>query len=145
MWHGFSWKFHVLSFHKSTAVCPNPHQIPWPFNVIYPGFICFACSNMTWIFCKFKMKFPWYLRRKWWDFHRIWSHFRNQPNCCQKDMRKSMSHVLQGYTVLICNFNCHFMLQIAGSLVQIHTEFHVICPGFICFPCWNMTWILDKF
>ena len=25
------------------------HQIPWLFHVIYPGFICFPCWNMTWI------------------------------------------------------------------------------------------------
>jgi len=45
------------------------------------------------------MEFPWHLSRKWWDFHRIWSHFR--PNCRQKDRRKSMSHFLQGsYRIL---------------------------------------------
>ena len=27
---------------------------------------------------------------------RIWSHFRTKPNCHQKDMRKSLSHFLQG-------------------------------------------------
>ena len=42
------------------------------------------------------MEFPWHLLRKWWDFHRIRSHFR--PNCRQKDMRKSVSHFLQGCT-----------------------------------------------
>jgi len=30
----------------------------------------------------------------WWEFHRIWSHF--WPNCREKDMRKSLSHFLQG-------------------------------------------------
>ena len=44
------------------------------------------------------MELSWHLRRKWWDFHRIWSHFR--PNARQKDMRKyKVSHFLQGYTV----------------------------------------------
>ena len=32
------------------------------------------------------MEFPRHLLRKWWNFHRIWSHLR--PNCRQKDMRK---------------------------------------------------------
>ena len=40
------------------------------------------------------MEFRWYLLRKWWDFHWIWSHFR--PNCRKKDLRKSVSHFLQG-------------------------------------------------
>ena len=39
----------------------NWHQIPWQFHVIYTGFICFACSNMTWILEKFKS----------WNFHGI--------------------------------------------------------------------------
>jgi len=30
------------------------------------------------------MEFPWHLLRKWWDFHRIWSHF--WPSCSQKVM-----------------------------------------------------------
>ena len=30
------------------------------------------------------MEFPWHLLRKWWDFHRIWSHFRTKPNSRQK-------------------------------------------------------------
>ena len=42
--------------------------------------------------------------------------------------------------------HCHFTLsQMDGSLAEIHTKFHVIHPGFICCPCWNMTWVLDKF
>ena len=48
-------------------------------------------------------------------------------------------------TWILTEIPCHFSSQIEGSLVQIHTKFHVIYPGFICFPCWNMTWILDKF
>ena len=28
---------------------------------------------------------------------------------------------------------------------RIPWQFHVIYSGFICFPCWIMTWILDKF
>ena len=42
------------------------------------------------------MEFPGHFPRKWWDFHRIWSHFRTKPNYPQKDMRKSLSHFLQG-------------------------------------------------
>ena len=40
------------------------------------------------------MEFPWHVQRKWWDFHRICDHF--WPNCRQKDMRKNVSHFLQG-------------------------------------------------
>ena len=33
------------------------------------------------------MEFPCHLLRKWWDFHRIWSHLRTKPNC-----RRSKRH-----------------------------------------------------
>ena len=87
-----------FSRHNSTwwRFGPNPYQIPWLFHVICPGFIYFPWKNMIWIFGQVQvMEFPWHLLRKWWDFHRIWSHFR--PNGRQKDTRKSMSQFLQGY------------------------------------------------
>ena len=95
MLHGFSWKFHVISRHNSTwwRFGPNWHQIPWLFPVIHSDFTCCPCWNMTWILDKFK---SWYLLRKCWDFHRIWSHFRTKPNCRQKVIRKPVSHFLQG-------------------------------------------------
>ena len=88
MWHGFSWKYYSMSFPAKNRreFGSNPHQ----FHVFYPGFIRFPCWNMTWISDKFK---------SWWDFHRIWSHFRTKPNCRQKVMRKSVSHFLQGLLV----------------------------------------------
>ena len=98
--HGNSMPFPITNRHKSQPSGPNPHQIPWLFHVIYPGFICFSCRNMTWILDKFKvqvMEFPWHLPRKWWDLHQIWCHFRTKPNCRQRDMKKSPSHFLQGY------------------------------------------------
>ena len=82
----------------------NWHQIPWLFHVIHPGFIRFPCKNMTWIMDYGQiqvMEFPWHLPRKWWDFHRISSHFR--PNYHQKDMRKSVSHFLLGIYTYIPN------------------------------------------
>ena len=45
------------------------------------------------------MEFPRHSLRKWWDFPRIWSHFR--LNCRQKDIRKSVSHFLQGIIIII--------------------------------------------
>ena len=39
----------------------------------------------------------------------------------------------------------HFKSGIHVSSVQMDTRFDVIYPGLICFPCWNMTWILGKF
>ena len=36
-------------------------------------------------------------------------------------------------------------LQFGQNPHQIPWQFHVIYIGSICFPCWNMTWILDKF
>ena len=60
-WRGFSRKFHVISFHKLIGVGPNWHLIPWPFHVMYPGFICCPCWDMTWILVKFRS----------WNFHGI--------------------------------------------------------------------------
>ena len=121
--HGNSLSFHVC--HKSKTVFGhNPHRMPWLFHVIYPGFICFTWKNMTRILDKFKSRneFSQHLPRKWWDFHRIWSHF--WLNCHQKDMEKSLSHFLQGQftfsnvSSLVQNvtwiFSCHF----DGSLVK---------------------------
>ena len=67
MRHGFSWKFHVISHrHKSKVVChQNWHKIQWLFHVIYPGFTCSPCWNMTWILDKAKS----------WNFHGISSGF----------------------------------------------------------------------
>ena len=104
MGRGFSWKFHA-SFYIDTnrrEFGQNWDQIPWPWNVIYPGFICSPCWKMTWILDKGK---SWHLLRKWRDFHRIWAHF--WPNCRQKDLRKSVSHFLQGCYVL-----CMFIMQL---------------------------------
>ena len=63
--------FHVTSRHKSTGIWSNLTPMPWLFHVIYPGFICFLCWNMTWILDMFKswnVHDPWHLLRKWWNF-----------------------------------------------------------------------------
>ena len=43
---------------------------------------------------------------------------------------------------------CHFVSKIDGQFViEIDTKFHDYSMSFIQvfgFPCWNMTWILDK-
>ena len=89
MWRGFSWKFHVISRHKST---PNSMTIPCHLSRFY----LFSMLEHDTDFGQVQvMEFPWHLLRKWWDFHWIWSHF--WPNCRQKDMRKSVSHFLQGW------------------------------------------------
>ena len=106
-----TWILEEISRHNSTwwQFGRNPHQIPSPYHVIYPGFICFPCSNMARILKEVNfMEFSWHLLRKWWDFHRIWSHF--QPNCRQKDMRKSLSHFLRGsqkiqYPIFLIKWN----------------------------------------
>ena len=82
---------------------PNPHQIPWRFHVIYPGFLFLPMlehdMDFGWVQV---MEFPWHLPRKWWDFHWILYHFRNKPNCRQKDLRKyKVSHFLQGQFVFM--------------------------------------------
>ena len=110
--------FHVtpISRHNSTwwQFGPNPHKIPWQFHVIYPCFIYFPCWNMTWILGRvYVMEFPWHLLRKWWDFHRIWSHFWTRPNCRGKDMRKSLSQFLQGSLT-------NYLLSTNNKLHTIH-------------------------
>ena len=77
----------------------NPCHVPaWTTNKIWINDME-TSSNLAWISTKLPsicdMKFPRYFIRKWWDFYRIWSHF--WPSCRQKDMRKSMSHFLQGW------------------------------------------------
>ena len=99
MWHGFSRKFHVTSCDKSTAAwsksTPNSMTIPCHLSRYY----LFSMLEHDMDFGRQGqvMEFPWHLPRKWWDFRRIWPHFGTKPNCRQKDMRKSMSHFLQGY------------------------------------------------
>ena len=88
-WHVFSWKFYVISCHKSTAV--------WSKST--PNSMSIACHLSRFDLLSMRehdmdfeqgqvMEFPWHFLRKWWDFHRSWSHFRTKPNCHQKDMRK---------------------------------------------------------
>ena len=49
--HGNSMSFSVPNRQPSGR---NWHQILWLFHVVYPGSLCFSCSNMTWILDKFK-------------------------------------------------------------------------------------------
>ena len=37
----------------------------------------------------------------------IWSHSRTKPNCRQKELRKFVSHFLQGITLIKLVFNIH--------------------------------------
>ena len=106
MWYEFSWKFHFIWWKKSTAV--------WSKSTLNSMSCIQVLSSMLKHDMDFGqvqvmdfgqvqvmdfvqvqvMEFPWHLLWKWWDFHRIWSHF--WPNCPQKDIRKSLSHFLQG-------------------------------------------------
>ena len=54
MWYGLSWKFHAFSVPNRRQFGRNWQQAPRLFHVMYPGFICFPCWNMTWILEKFK-------------------------------------------------------------------------------------------
>ena len=95
-WQGTikSWsKFHAISCNGLKGSFVRIWgQIPWGFHVIYPGFISFPCSNMTWILDKFKSG----------NFHDI--SWENDgicvvflPNCLQKDMNTFVSHFRQGF------------------------------------------------
>ena len=88
---------HVISRHNSTwwQFGPNWHQIPWLFHVIYPGYICFPCSNIIWALDKFSS----------WNFHGI---YQENDGISRADLvsfpttllskrhEKSLSHFLQG-------------------------------------------------
>ena len=105
MWRGFSWKFHVILRHKSTAVwsksTPNSMTIPCPLSMFY----LFSMLEHDTDFGQVQvMKFPWHLLRKWWDFP---SGFGLIPEPNQtavkktKDMRKSLSYFLQGTFIIV--------------------------------------------
>ena len=124
MWCGFSWKFHVMPCHKSTAFwsksTPNSMTIPYHLSKFY----LFSMQKHDTDFTEGQvMEFPWHLLRKWWDFHRIWSHFR--PNCRQEDTRKSMSHLYSLCQIQLIKKNLDFMVN-----------------GELKCPVKNVTWIL---
>ena len=85
-----TWILMEIPCKKSVAVCPNWHQIPWVFHVIYPGVICFLCKNMTWIWISLR--------------HGIFMAFYQKmigfPSDRQNDIRKSMSHFFTGSSCL---------------------------------------------
>ena len=99
IWHGFPWKFHVILYHKSTAVWPKltPNSMTIPRHL--SRFYLFSMKKHDMDFGQVRvMEFPWHLLRKWWDFHWIWSHF--WPNLRQKDTGKSQSHFWQGCSIV---------------------------------------------
>ena len=94
-----------MDSHRNTSPCHFMSQIHCSLVQINIKFQDYSCHlSRIYLFSMQKhdmdfgqvqvMEFPWRLLPKWWDFHRIWSHF--QPNCRQKDMRKSVIHFLQG-------------------------------------------------
>ena len=54
------------------------------------------------------MEFPWHLLRKWWNFYRIWAHFR--PNCRQRHRHRHEKIPVTFFTLKIRNFesNRHY-------------------------------------
>ena len=122
MSHGFSHVFLTAVWSKLT---PNSMTIPCHLSRFY----LFPILKHHMDFGQVQvMEFSWHLLRKWWNFFRIWSHFR--PNCRQKDMRTSLSHFLQGHlkkmvkkwisNTSIMNFNWCWMLniEISGSVEE---------------------------
>ena len=97
MSHGFSWKFLVIFCHTSTGVWSKstPNSIMIPCHLSRFHLLSVLKHDMDFRHVQV-MEFPLHLLRKWWDFHRILSHFRTKPNCRSKDMRKSVSHFFQG-------------------------------------------------
>ena len=99
MWHGFSWKFHVILCMSqmttvSSKLTPNSMIIPCHLSRFY----LFYMLDHDMDFGQFQvMEFLWHLLRKWWNFNLIWCHF--QPNCRQKDVRKSVLHFLRGLLI----------------------------------------------
>ena len=90
MWHGFSWKVHVISRQKSTAVWSKSTPTSMTIPCCLSRFPLFSMLKHDMDFRQVQvMNFPWHLRRKWTDFPRIWSHFWR--NCREKGIRKYMS------------------------------------------------------
>ena len=82
----------VISCHKSTAVWSKPSSKTIPCHL--SGFYMFSMLEHDMDFGRDQvMELAWHLLRKWWDFHRV------RPNCRPKDMRKSLSHILQAKTM----------------------------------------------
>ena len=52
--HGNSMLHEIFHVTNPWQFGPNPHEIMFLFQVIYPGFIRFSRSTMTWILDKFK-------------------------------------------------------------------------------------------
>ena len=100
-------KIRCISYHKSTAVwsksTPNSMTVPCHLSRFYLFFMLKHDMDFGQVQV---MELPWHLLRKWWDFHRIWSHSR--PDCRQKDMRKSLSHFLRGTYYFSYFFKCYF-------------------------------------
>ena len=93
MWHGFSWKFHVISCHKSAELWSKSTQNSMSIPCHLSRFYLFFMLEHDMDFGQVQvMEFPWHLIRKWWDSRQIYSQFR--PNSRQEDMRNSLSHFL---------------------------------------------------
>ena len=108
---GFSWKFHVISCHKSTAVwsqlTPNTMTIPCHLSRFY--FFTMLEHDMDFTEVQV-MEFQWYERENDGITLWIWCHFR--PSCRQRDMRKSVSHFLQG----CYGFFLHFQFPLSNGI-----------------------------
>ena len=133
MWRGFSWKFRVISHHNSTwwQFGPNPHRIPWH---LYRFYLWPMLEHDIMDFVQVQvMKFPWHLLRKWWDFHRISSHFRTKPNCSQKDMRNRAILVVRTRTSIV--FDWQGFLLIWNQVVLINSQL-------VTHLNLNLSWIL---
>ena len=93
--HGNSMPFHV-----TTRLGGGLFQIHTKFHDDSMSFIqvLFSMLEHDMDFGKVQvMTFPFGIAKKMMGFPvRIWSHFRTRPNCRGKDVRKSLSHFLQG-------------------------------------------------
>ena len=77
-----------LPFHFIPQIDGSLVQIHTKFNDDSMSFIqvLFVLRAQTWqgFWTRsshgISMEFPWHFLRKWWDFLRIWTHFRTKPN-----------------------------------------------------------------
>ena len=92
------------------------------------------------------MEFPWDFLRKWWNFERIWSHFRTKLSSERREKihvtfvrvnfsfyenNKIWVNSVKNMTWILMEIPCHFTSQIDGSLVQIGTNLHDNSISFI--------------
>ena len=149
IWHGDSWTFHIISYHKSPAVFrQNPHQIPWRFYVIYPGCICLPCSNFTWILPIASHGISMAFAKKMMGFPPYSVSFSNQTKLPSKRHEKNPVTLFTGWTLntWILDSLCWILARMSmtmGQYVECTVDCNALtmclCSSFLFSLPWELT------